>query len=267
MRNTDKPEDAMVIEEGVIPGAMATVLPPTLLFSDALEGNPLKYGLQQAELRIRDAQSLGESIQNDPGSLANHSYSGPVGRSQTYLVMSHDDSSGKLELVDDRIRINWPRAGGNDVITRENGVINSDCQVFKGDGSKAYDNLYVCDGAALPGALSVNPLLTISAIAERTCQRIADREGWTLDLSDNEPGAQPSIVSEPEEHQSKAKKSIGEKLSGWMIHMASPVLTKIFHTAVEKWPDKFSPGIQFTESMQGFVTDQLGRDDRSSSRH
>ncbi len=46
------------------------------------------------------------------------------------------------------------------------GVIDSEHRVF------GYDNLYVCDGAAIPANVGVNPSLTITALAERAMSLI-----------------------------------------------------------------------------------------------
>jgi choline dehydrogenase-like flavoprotein len=49
------------------------------------------------------------------------------------------------------------------------GVVDADGEVFH------YPGLFVCDGAAIPGALAVNPSLTIAANAERIAERVLRR--------------------------------------------------------------------------------------------
>jgi cholesterol oxidase len=51
------------------------------------------------------------------------------------------------------------------------GVIDTDCRVYN------YDNLLVCDGAAIPANPGVNPSLTITALAEHAISRIPTRPG------------------------------------------------------------------------------------------
>jgi cholesterol oxidase len=50
------------------------------------------------------------------------------------------------------------------------GVIDSDCRAF------GYENLLVCDGAAVPANPGVNPSLTITALAERAMSRIPTKD-------------------------------------------------------------------------------------------
>jgi choline dehydrogenase-like flavoprotein len=51
----------------------------------------------------------------------------------------------------------------------DTGVVDADCQVFD------HENMYVCDASSVPYSLGVNPALTISALAERTAERIVAR--------------------------------------------------------------------------------------------
>ncbi len=45
-------------------------------------------------------------------------------------------------------------------------------------GPAVHEGLLVCDGSVMRGALGVNPLLTITALAERAMALLAEREGW-----------------------------------------------------------------------------------------
>ncbi len=85
--------------------------------------------------------------------------------------------------------------GGNRVIAHplggcalaesaDKGVVAPDGRVFDpGKGPEGvHEGLYVCDGALVPSALGVSPLLTIAALAERTMMLAADRLGRKLDV-------------------------------------------------------------------------------------
>ena len=55
----------------------------------------------------------------------------------------------------------------------ERGVVNHKGQVFSSEtGAMVHPGLYVMDGSIVPAALGVNPLLTITALAERSCQEL-----------------------------------------------------------------------------------------------
>jgi cholesterol oxidase len=192
------------VQEGVLPSALAPVLP--VLF-------------------IPNGRLLG-ALQ----SLISGVYKGPFSHLQTFFAVSHDSASGRFVLDDDRLSLIWPgaknepvyarldavlssivqQAGGSYVKNplagtvmghqpatahplggagmgreRGDGVVNHKCQVFDaapGRGSTAvHDGLYVVDGAVMPRSLGVNPLLTITALAERAMIQLAQDYSLSFD--------------------------------------------------------------------------------------
>jgi choline dehydrogenase-like flavoprotein len=333
-------DPGLVIEEGSIPGAVATALTPAFFFLDALVDNFMQYGPNQAASRLTDAKAIGEAFQSDLGSLTQRAYSGPVARTQVYLVMSVDDASGRLLFQNDRLNIEWPHAGDSACIARDNdrirqateaiqgefipnpiwapamgrqlvtvhpvggcgmaddaarGVVNDKCQVFKGEsGTEVYPGLYVVDGAAMPGAIGVNPLLTISAVAERAIELLARDYGWTIDYSIGPrgplrvPAAEPPVAvvtgergdaREPANAQhagllERIEAAIRPVLStfsaeaaaeargliGSLVHHLENGAIDLARDAISKiiatHPDLLSPQFSFTETMHGFVSNR-----------
>lgn len=74
------------------------------------------------------------------------------------------------------------------------GVVDHKCRVFAeaGDSTAVHEGLYVIDGAVIPRSLGVNPLLTITALAERAMLHFAADNA--LDL-DHEPVVPTTPVS------------------------------------------------------------------------
>eukprot|EP01130_Rhizamoeba_saxonica_P009857 TRINITY_DN4023_c0_g1_i1.p1 TRINITY_DN4023_c0_g1~~TRINITY_DN4023_c0_g1_i1.p1 ORF type:complete len:1732 (-),score=349.59 TRINITY_DN4023_c0_g1_i1:62-5257(-) len=68
-----------------------------------------------------------------------------------------------------------PLGGCNMGIKSSSSVVNHKCQVFDADTFEdIHEGLYVIDGAVIPGSVGVNPLLTITANAERVMKYFAD---------------------------------------------------------------------------------------------
>ncbi|WP_439543726.1 GMC family oxidoreductase [Hyphomicrobium sp.] len=76
---------------------------------------------------------------------------------------------------------------------RSDGVVDHKCRVFNGASNAGdtdvHDGLYVIDGAVIPRSLGVNPLLTITALAERAMLHFAQDRGLSYTTA---PVSEPS---------------------------------------------------------------------------
>ena len=110
LRGTENLEDGMIIEEGVIPSTLAPMLASSLFMAARMLGKHGDATTQAfAEEKVREMKALIPGIST-----------GAVANTQTFLVMSHDGSCGKIALVDDRVRINWPDCGKQSIFERIN---------------------------------------------------------------------------------------------------------------------------------------------------
>ena len=101
LRGTADLEHGMIIEEGVIPSTLAPALAASLFLAARAVGRDTAGGLREyAGARVRELKGI------VPGSST-----GSVANTQTFLVMAHDDSRGRIELENDRVRISWPDYG------------------------------------------------------------------------------------------------------------------------------------------------------------
>lgn len=225
-------EQGAIVEEGSIPGAMASVLPQTFAVTAKLFGKDTDRGV--ADFVAEAGREL--------DSLVRGPYHGAVKNTQTYLVMAHDDGNGRMELEGDRLRIRWPGVAEQPIFERANalvkeattanggtflpnplwsnhvkselvtvhplggcvmaddaarGVTNHKGQVFAGSSGEAvHEGLYVADGAVIPMPLGVNPLFTISAVAERSVALLAEDRGRRIDYEAAPPSRPKPVQKE-----------------------------------------------------------------------
>src|SRR5262245_5774829 len=97
--------DGRIVEEGSFPGALAPVLPGFMALAARLGGQNLE----------RDLRALIAENEREVDSLLRGGHHGAVDSSQVFLVMGHDGSAGRRQLVEDRLRVDWPYVGSEPV--------------------------------------------------------------------------------------------------------------------------------------------------------
>ncbi|CAN5753737.1 hypothetical protein BH18ACI4_BH18ACI4_12190 [soil metagenome] len=217
MRKQPELSDSMILEEGSVAGAFAAFLPKLFAAATKLLGKDTDEGLEDRFQELKreiESLTLGAyrgAVRNTQIMLA-MSHDDAKGRlflEDDRLRISWPDVGGQPNFarVNETIKRATTALGGTylknplsnqllgqNLVTvhplggcimaasAETGVVNHKGQVFAGaEDTDVYDSLYVSDGSVIPRALGVNPLLTISALAERCADLMAKQRGWQID--------------------------------------------------------------------------------------
>ncbi|MFL5344572.1 MAG: GMC family oxidoreductase N-terminal domain-containing protein [Hyalangium sp.] len=231
LRKTEKLNEGMVIEEGGVPAAIASYLPALFAAVAPLIGEDTDEGFidgvqEQARVAeslvrgpyhgaIRNTQTLFAMTHDDAGGELRLEGDGlravwpGAGRQESFLRAEQNirktvEALGGTfvrnpvgaRLLDNALLITHPLGGcamGEDAAR---GVVDHEGRVFAGEqGTAVHEGLYVNDAAVIPRSLGANPLLTISAVAERFSARMARRHGWNIDYAplQEQPGPEPRV--------------------------------------------------------------------------
>ena len=126
LRDHPDVSQGMVIEDGSIPGAVGGPLPQALASALRLERaagrEPMDFGEPGLPPGSSAATTGGPAgpVQRELESLILGPYHGAVRNTQTFLVMTHDDGSGEMNLENDRLRIRWDRVGEQPIFEKVN---------------------------------------------------------------------------------------------------------------------------------------------------
>lgn len=217
LRNQPVLEDGMVIEDGNVPGPMGAMMAPTFgglskVFgkdSDKGFGDKMKETWREWVSMFRGPYH--GAINNTQAFLVMTHDNGKgqmkLENDRLKIVWPGVGKEPIFQKVDANLKAatkaiggtfipnpSWTKLMDYDLMTvhplggcvmaddASNGVVNHKGEVFAGNnGTEVHKGLYVCDGAVIPLPLGVNPLITISAVAERTCELIAQDHGLTID--------------------------------------------------------------------------------------
>lgn len=219
LRGTADPDQGILIEEGALPGPIAAFLPAPMAAASKLVGVDTDDGLvdqiqeewrklvsfvggayhgamqhTQTYLAMTHERSAGSmKLVNDrvqviwPG-IGDEPIFEQVNQrlieATSALGGTYVRSPLWTELFKHHLITVHPLGGCVMADDAAGGVVNHKSQVFSGaTDSGVHDGLYVADGSVIPRSLGCNPLLTISALAERTCALLAADRGWTIDYT------------------------------------------------------------------------------------
>lgn len=280
----ERPElgEGMVMEEGSVPGGIGGFMPELLYAAAKLEGRDTDGGVAD---RVAEVERELESLVRGPRHGAVHhtqtflvmSYDDGDGE----MALDEDDqleirwqgagSEKYLDAIDRNLYTAseaigatyvrdpiWTKLLGRQLITvhplggcamgsdAATGAVDHKGRVFAGSsGTETHDGLYVCDGSVVPRPLGVNPLLTISALAERCCELLAADRGWQIDYGAKPPLAPPS--------PSKPGVEFTERMAGWF---STDVTDGDFDRGFEHVRDGGSP-IEFVLTIHSYDVERF----------
>lgn len=217
MRKRTPFSEGMTLEEGSIPGPIRSILVSALVTFSRVMGRdsdrglgdffrekwrevvsifrgPFKGAVDHTQIYLVMTHDDGNGVIGLSGDDEVTIHWKGVGKQNIFKKVSGELASATEALGGNTVpNPTWTKILNYDLVTvhplggcpmgddATQGVVDHKGQAFKGStGSALYPGLYVMDGAIFPRPVGTNPLLTISALAERNCKLIAQEKGWTL---------------------------------------------------------------------------------------
>jgi cholesterol oxidase len=243
LTGSDTPSRVALIEEGSIPGALRAIMPAAFAVAADIDdgGSPADF----ATRLVRRARATRGAVLDPTGGPADRSLTYlvmsedaadgelrldggelrvewpavgdlPVFDHDAALLRSASEALGAefvgnplwSPMLHESLVTVHPLGGCAMADDGSRGAVDDRGRVFTGEGADVHEGLLVADGAIVPRPLAVNPLLTISALAERACALLAAERDWTVATGPTPPLPVPPPVETPGVR-------FTERMAGW----------------------------------------------------
>lgn len=210
--------DGFVIEDGAIPHALA---PFMQIMLELLPGSEKPKGISRISKLSKILASMSSRFSGP------YTPNGSLERTQTYLIMSHDENQATLTLNNNKPTLKFAGVGrmphvhklnqklrdattafdgtfvqqpffslnsqqeitvhpiGGISMSRDgtgaNGATNHRGELFTGEDEDTYEGLAIVDASVIPTPLGANPFATITALAERSVELMAQKYDIKID--------------------------------------------------------------------------------------
>ena len=246
-------DEGMVIEEGSAPGA----------FMSWFQSQAFAVG---ARLAGRDTDSgVGDRIREklrEWTSVVRGVYHGAMSNTQVYLIMTHDDSSGRMRLEDDRLRIDWPGVGEQAIFTKANERMREATRALGG----TYVKNPIWSDVTDHNLITVHPLGGC-AMAENASSGVVNHRGQVFSGTEGSEVYQGLYVSDG----AIVPRSLGvnplltisaltERNCALLAKDYSWNISYDLPSAPPEEPESRKLGIQFTETMRGHFSTEISDD-------
>ncbi|KAG9760738.1 hypothetical protein KCU73_g2733, partial [Aureobasidium melanogenum] len=166
--------------------------------------------------------------------------------SQIYLVVGHDQNNGSMThamggvFKEHSLKVTVHPLGGLGFAGDGTGCTGSTShtgELFSGEDTEVHVGLCAVDGSVLPRSLGANPLATITAIAERSVETMATRQGLSMGLKSE---AHFDLRYRKHLREIKTRIHFDEKMEGSLSYNGEAVSLNIaLHVEVHQQDDVF----------------------------